>query len=61
MAKTLGKESTQKILLCICDSKFQDEEYGTGKRLMNPTKKLVKSELQATTFRCTVCKREVKG
>ena len=38
---------------CKCASKFQDERYGHGKRLMN-----VSQKKDANFARCTVCGRE---
>lgn len=39
-------EGGTKVLKCNCESKFQDEKYGKGKRVHN---KSVKG------YRCTVC------
>jgi hypothetical protein len=38
------------ILPCTCVNKFQDKEYGTGKRAFN--------ECLKDKWRCTVCGRE---
>jgi hypothetical protein len=38
---------------CTCENVYQDEKYGKGKRVMNPT-----SKLTPPTYRCTVCGRE---
>lgn len=38
-----------KIAPCKCQSAFQDEVYGKGNRVWNPTGK------DATGYRCTVC------
>jgi hypothetical protein len=35
-----------RVLKCHCESKWQDEKYGRGKRLHNATTK---------GYRCTVC------
>lgn len=39
-----------KILPCNCESKFQDELYGKGKRLYNVSQGKKKNEAK-----CTVC------
>lgn len=45
------------VLKCICDHKFQDEKYGRGMRIMNPTGKSDKGD----KYRCTVCGEERTG
>ena len=42
------------IIKCNCEHKFQDKEYGKGKRLATPTSKS-KTEI---IWRCTVCGKE---
>lgn len=42
---------------CTCESEFQDQRYGKGKRLMNPTMKMKLAGTQQL-FRCTVCGKE---
>lgn len=42
-----------RIVSCVCQHQFQDQRYGTGKRVANPTAK--------GTYRCTVCQREHGG
>lgn len=39
------------IMFCGCESEFQDNEYGKGKRVHNKTLK---------SWRCTVCGNEKK-
>ena len=41
-----------KIVSCTCEHKYQDDEYGKGRRQANPTSK------EPATFRCTVCGSE---
>lgn len=41
-----------RIVSCTCTSKFQDENYGTGKRVANH---MVKS--RGAQYRCSVCGR----
>jgi len=41
------------IKKCNCVSKFQDEKYGEGMRVMNETQ-----EMNPITYRCTVCGKE---
>lgn len=43
-----------KILPCTCESKFQDKEYGKGKRLFNLSQSPKKKEAH-----CTVCGKVV--
>ena len=50
MAKT-------KRVPCICKSEYQDQKYGKGMRIMNITDK--GKTATSTTWRCSVCKREV--
>lgn len=38
---------------CKCESKYQDEKYGSGKRVHNPTKKVNGQTIDG--IRCTVC------
>ena len=40
------------IIKHACASKFQDERYGSGNRVMNKCGKL------PNTYRCTVCGKE---
>lgn len=44
--------SDTKILPCVCFGPFQDDRYGTGKRVHNQTMK---------GWRCTSCGREKDG
>lgn len=37
------------ILPCSCANAYQDDTYGAGKRVHNPS---------ATGYRCTVCSKE---
>lgn len=41
------------ILSCTCGNSFQDETYGKGKRVMNPTHKV--DCYNKRQYRCTVC------
>lgn len=50
MAKT-------KRIACTCKNEYQDAKYGKGMRIMNHTEK--GKTPTSTTWRCTVCKREV--
>lgn len=43
------------IVPCTCDSAFQDERYGKGKRVANLTKKGTSG---SEIHRCTVCSKE---
>ena len=43
-----------KVLKCVCESEFQDKEYGPGKRLHN----LGVKDTSGVPARCTVCGRE---
>lgn len=45
------------VLKCVCDHKFQDEKYGRGMRVMNPTGKSDKGD----KYKCTVCGNERTG
>lgn len=42
-----------KIMLCKCESKFQDREYGPHKRVFNYAPGNGKDE--KNRYRCTVC------
>jgi hypothetical protein len=42
------------IIACNCKSKYQDETFGTGKRVHNPVMK----EPKGQHWRCSVCKTE---
>lgn len=42
-----------KVLTCTCVHKFQDERYGTGRRVHNPVEKS-----STDMWRCTVCSKE---
>lgn len=44
-----------KIIKCTCKSKFQDEQYGQGKRIGNLTKAGTE---KSPVYRCTVCGKE---
>ena len=46
-----------KRIACTCKSEYQDQMYGKGRRVMNATEK--GKTATSTTWRCTVCKREV--
>ncbi len=39
------------ILKCDCNHSFQNEKYGYGMRVHNPT-------VKENTYRCTICKQE---
>ena len=41
------------ILKCNCKHEYQDQTYGKGKRVCNPTK-------DKNEYRCTVCSATVK-
>ena len=43
-----------KILTCTCSHAGQDEMYGKGRRLFNPTGKNQTSD----NYRCTICGKE---
>jgi len=45
------------ILPCTCYHQFQDKEHGLGMRVCNK----VGDPNKPNTYRCTVCKTEVKG
>jgi len=38
------------ILFCTCKHEYQDEKYGSQKRVCNPTK-----DIKDGAHRCTVC------
>lgn len=40
-----------KIFRCVCKNEFQDQTYGKGNRVFNPTGKGDKLD----GYRCTVC------
>jgi hypothetical protein len=50
----MSERGKVEILSCLCDSKFQDERYGHGKRVMNPIGKDQKGT-GTGTHKCTVC------
>jgi len=43
------------IKRCECKHEYQDEVYGKGNRVHNPTLKQVGNQ---PVYRCTVCKKE---
>lgn len=45
-----------KIILCICEHKFQDKKYGKQQRVHNMTKQ--SSPRADQRWRCTVCGKE---
>lgn len=36
------------IIRCDCESNFQDQKYGKGNRVFNPT-------MKPNIYRCTIC------
>jgi predicted SprT family Zn-dependent metalloprotease len=47
-----GPQTSTKVVKCFCESSFQDEHYGKGRRLANITGK-------EAVYRCTVCGKDV--
>jgi hypothetical protein len=45
-------QSSTKVFKCYCESEFQDDKYGKGKRLCNLT-------ARDGIARCTVCGKDV--
>lgn len=48
-----------KLIDCTCKHKYQDDKYGSQKRMANPTTKGKTADNKAKIFRCTVCCKEV--
>lgn len=42
---------------CNCHSPYQDERYGTGKRVFNPIGRGGRGDKRKGIARCTVCSR----
>jgi hypothetical protein len=48
-----------RIMLCKCDHKFQNREYGPQKRVFNQAKG--KGQTEKNRFRCSVCEQLREG
>ena len=51
--KLKARYSDSEVRSCTCTHSYQDEKYGTKKRVFNPCKK-------GQELRCSVCHREVR-
>lgn len=49
---TETKSESTKIIRCSCPHEYQDQRYGKGRRVMNPTRK---GDDKKKQYRCSVC------